>query len=348
MRYLENIILYCLKQLNGERTIYSIYHLLNGKKSSQTIQDAHLFSIKKFFRIFESLTRESFEEIIANLVNKQLICLCGNQRYLLTESGLIHLDKHSFPQYINGWQYHRQTFPFWERLSLFIQVISNIVFQESQYIPIRKNKEVHMWLKSALKDIKASRGEIGKLLFSELVECLEEAENINPLVVVYRLTGYRQIGLTNIQTAKTLNMEIYDYHLDFINILHYLLQKVENHKNRFHLLALLLQNIENNDSLTSSSRKTLEFLNQDYSIDQIARIRNLKSSTIEDHLVELALNVDDFSIDHYVDKDLRNKIIEISRLSATRELKLIRKNLTSASYFQIRLVLAKFGERSWN
>src|SRR3954469_3240333 len=91
MRYIENIILYCLKQLKGERTIYSIYHLLNGKKSSQTIQDAHLFSIKKFFRIFESLTRESFEEIITNLVNKQLICLCGNQRYQLTESGLIHL-----------------------------------------------------------------------------------------------------------------------------------------------------------------------------------------------------------------------------------------------------------------
>jgi uncharacterized protein YpbB len=59
---IENILLYCLKQLNGERTIYSIYHLLNGKKSSQTLQDAHLFSLKRYFGILESLTRESFDE----------------------------------------------------------------------------------------------------------------------------------------------------------------------------------------------------------------------------------------------------------------------------------------------
>jgi uncharacterized protein YpbB len=345
LQYIDNIILYCLKQLNGERTIYSIYHLLNGKKSSQTIQDAHLYSIKQFFRIFESLTRESFEEVIENLVDKQWICVCGDHRYVLTESGKIQLEKNSLPHYINGWKNHQLTFPFWERLSLFIQVVSNFVFQETHYIPIQKNKEVHIWLKSALKDINVPRGEIGKVLFSELVECLERAENINPLVIVYRLTGYRQIGLTSLQTAKRLNLGVFDYHFAFINVLHYLIQRVESDREHFRLLSLFLGDIENKDSLTLSSRKTLDYLHHGYSIDQIAQIRNLKLNTIEDHLVELALNVEDFSIDFYVDKNLQNEVIEISRQAATRQLKVIRNNLATASYFQIRLVLAKYGDR---
>jgi uncharacterized protein YpbB len=185
---------------------------------------------------------------------------------------------------------------------------------------------------------------MGKFLFLELVECLDQAENINPLVIVYRFTGYQQIGLTISQTAERLNMDILNYHLAFINVLHYLIQKVESDRNRFGLLSLLLEEGEIHDSLTLSSRKTLKLLKKGFSIDQIARMRNLKVSTVEDHLVELAINVKGFSIDVYVEKDLQDKIIEISRKVATRQLKLIRNKLPAASYFQIRLVLAKYGE----
>ena len=116
---MENIILYCLKQLNGERTIFSIYHLLNGKKSSQTLQDAHLFSLKTFFRIMEPLTRETFEEIIKKLHDKQWIKSCGEQRFLPTDLGERIIAKNPLPEYINGWEYHQLTVLFWERLSMF-------------------------------------------------------------------------------------------------------------------------------------------------------------------------------------------------------------------------------------
>jgi uncharacterized protein YpbB len=77
----------------------------------------------------------------------------------------------------------------------------------------------------------------------------------------------------------------------------------------------------------------------------IANLRHLKLSTIEDHLVELALNVEGFSIDSYVDRVLQNKILEVSRIEATKQLKLIREKIGAATYFQIRLVLAKYGDR---
>ncbi|MEH7462882.1 recombinase RecQ, partial [Bacillus thuringiensis] len=39
---LQYTVLYCLKQLKGERTVSSIYHLLKGKRSSQTFQDGNM------------------------------------------------------------------------------------------------------------------------------------------------------------------------------------------------------------------------------------------------------------------------------------------------------------------
>lgn len=345
MNYIENILLYCIKQLNGERTIYSIYHLFNGKKSSQTIQDAHLFSLKKYFRILESLSRETFDELIAQLVNKKWITACEDQKYLLTSTGEAHLQGHSLPSYMDGWKYQQNTPIVWERLSLLVQVTSNLAFQESRYIPIQKNKEVHYWLKAFLKDISVPRQSLGKLLFTELVECLEEGKDINPAVLVFRLTGYKQIGLTSIQTADKLKMDPIHYHLEFMNVLHYLLDRIEIDSNRFILLSTLLTNLEEKELLTISSKKTWGFLKQGFSIEQIASLRNLKLSTIEDHLVEFALHINDFSIDPYVERDVQREIIEISRKEETRQLKIIRNCLNTASYFQIRLVLAKYGDR---
>jgi uncharacterized protein YpbB len=342
---IENILLYCLKQLNGERTIYSIYHLLNGKKSSQTLQDAHLFSLKRYFRILEPLTRESFDEIFNHLLEKKLVEPCGEQRFLLTSAGEDFLINHAQPYYVNGWRYQPFTLLVWERLSLLVQVISNFTFQETKYIPIQKNVEVHNWLKGFLKSASIPKSELGKSLFSELVEILEQARDVNSDVLIFRLTGYKQIGMTSSQIAKKLNIDSIYYHLEFINIIHCLIHFVESNPSRFKVLSALLDNVDQKDSLTLSARKTLVLLNQGFTAEEIASIRNLKISTIEDHLVEFALNVKDFSINSYVDEEVQLKVLEISRQEATRQLKVIRNTLKTASYFQIRLVLAKYGDR---
>ncbi|MEH6994640.1 helix-turn-helix domain-containing protein [Neobacillus drentensis] len=345
---IENILLYCLKQLNGERTVYSIYHLLNGKKSSQTLQDAHLYSLKRYFRILEPLTRESFDQIFNNLLDKNMVEAFGDQRFKLTSRGQAYLLQHPQPSYINGWKYQLNTLLVWERLSLLVQVASNIIFKETKYIPIQKNTEVHNWLKDLLKSTTIPKQNLGEILYSELVDIFEQAKDINPSVLVFRLTGYQQIGLTSMQTAKMLNIDLLQYHLAFTNNLHCLIQFIEKSPARYQVLSSLLANFEQKDSLTLSSRKTWELLNQGFSLEEIAGIRHLKISTIEDHLVEFALNIKDFSINSYVEKETQQKILEISRQEATRQLKVIRNILKETSYFQIRLVLAKYGDRQWN
>jgi uncharacterized protein YpbB len=346
MLQIESIILYSIKQLNKERTIYSAYHLLNGKKSSQTIQDAHLFSLKSFFGIYEHLSRESFDKIIQSMQGKNWIKDIGELRFNLTPLGTAHLDKNQLPTYINGWKYHQITSLFWERMSLLVQVFSNLMFEETRYIPIQKSKDVHGWLKSCLRDITKPRKEMGAALYAELNNCFDHENDIDPAVLVFRLTGFHQIGLTALQVAKQLNLDIHDYQIGFTNTLHYLIQTIKDNGDQYKILSLLIHDLmQDDDELTLSSRKTQKLLSQGYTLDMIAKLRHLKLSTIEDHLVEIALNIADFSIDRYVDKELQNKILEISRQISTKQLKLIREKIENATYFQIRLVLAKYGDR---
>lgn len=272
----------------------------------------------------------------------------GDQRYKLTSRGQAYLLQHPQPSYINGWKYQLNTLLFWERLSLLVQVASNIIFQETKYIPIQKNSEVHNWLKDFLKSTSIPKQKLGEILYSELVGFFEQKKDINPSVLVFRLTGYQQIGLTSLQTAKMLNFDPLQYHLAFINCLHCLIQCIERSPAGYQVLPSLLANFEQKDSLTLSSRKTWELLNQGFSLEEIAGIRHLKISTIEDHIVEFALNIKGFSINSYVEEETQQKILEISRQESTRQLKVIRNIFKETSYFQIRLVLAKYGDRQWN
>jgi uncharacterized protein YpbB len=279
------------------------------------------------------------------MVKKDWLVNNGEHRYNLTTSGITLLENKPLPKYLNGWNFHQITSLFWERLSLLIQVVSNLSFEESRYIPIQKNKDVHYWLKSILKDVPVPRVKLGTTVYSELNECFNHVIDIDPSLLVFRLTGFQQIGLTRLQVAQKVNLNLHDYQIGFTNTLHYLIQRIKEDDNQFKILPYLIDDLMQDDELTLTSRKTQKLLYQGYTLDKIANLRHLKLSTIEDHLVELALHVNDFSIDTYVDRELQNMILKVSRQKATKQLKMIKAEIGAATYFQIRLVLAKHGDR---
>jgi uncharacterized protein YpbB len=349
MSYFDRVVLNCLKSLNGERTIYSIYHLLKGKKTSQTIQDAHLFQLTPYFGVYSSITRDVFEAVINKQSEQQWVISCGNQRYGLTKAGEEYLLQLSTqfpaPIYLNGLKFHQKDLRFWERLSLLVQVVSNLVNKETNYIPIQKNKETHSWVKSFLQKTKLGRNQFGIALYGELAACLQVDNCLNPSILIFRLTGFKRIGQTSIQIAEMLNMTIVQYQLEFLNILHYLIEKVSTSKNQFPLLYAILENLNEKTVMTNSSYKTYEMLKRGYSIEEVAEYRQLKTSTIEDHIVEIALNMVDFSIDSFVDQQKQKRIITAAEKTASKQLKLIKNEVSAANYFEIRLVLAKHGVR---
>ncbi|CAM3879489.1 helix-turn-helix domain-containing protein [Mesobacillus zeae] len=347
--FLEAIFLNCLHKLNGERTIYSLYHLFQGKKSAQTIQDAHFFGLTPFFYVFPTIERKEIAKLAEQLGAGGHISRQSDDTWQLTEQGtatLAHsLKQYPLPKYLDGLKYHHLTGVFWERLTLLVQVCSNLVYHHKEYIPVQSRQETLNWVKTFLGKRKEGRADIAKNLYSELVFCFEKEEGIDPALLVRRLTGYSRIGLTSLQAADEAGLDHHHYQLEFLNILHYLLGTVAENKSTLSILAAAASDGRQASPFTLSAEKTFLLLEKGYTPDQIASMRNLKGNTIEDHIVEIALNVKEFSISAYVSPEKEARIMEAADKIPVRRLKEIRDRVEDANYFEIRLVLARMGGR---
>lgn len=341
---IQKLVLFCLKSIENQRTAYAILHLLNGKKSSQTIQDAHLFHLKQYFHVLPHLAREEFNQILDHLLEEKYVTCLGEGSYRMTEKGDMYLQEFAepiIPSYLNGWSYNRMDKLFWERLSLMVQVISNLVAYNGRYLPIQNNKPDIDWLKNFIQRNRINRHELATQLFKELQQILTN-KKIDPLILILRLTGSNRIGLTQQQAAEQLQMSMLTYQLHFTNVIHMILTEVKENNTSYPLLEQILETEETNEwlQLTQSTRKTAIYLNQGYDIEDIIKIRKLKQGTIEDHIVELAIVDSSFNIDVYVPPEVQRNIIKTST-NGIKQLKYIRQSVPEASYFQIRLVLAK-------
>lgn len=347
--FLHEIILYCIYKLNGERSTSSIYHLLNGKKSSQTLQDMHLFGITQFFKTFESLSRAELQMAVEKLEEYGFIVKASNGHYGITEKGVNRarslFHRFSFLNFVNGWNYQGAVY-FWERLSLLVQVVSNLTHYVSRYVPVQKSSEAQEWVKDFLNECPIGRIELGKELYKELETTLDGNGYLDPAVVILRLTGSDYIGLTARQAAKVLALEESLYRFQFLALIHYIMGKVKANSTEFPILYKVLGNFDEPVPLTISTKTTMNLLKKGLSIDEIAAIRRLKVSTIQDHIVELALNLDDFDISPYVDDKKERAIISAAKKASSRQLKHIRSLLENVDYFEIRLVMAKYGDGS--
>lgn len=344
--YLHTLILYCLKQISGERSFYAIYHLLKGKKSSQTIQDAHLFELTKLFATFPRLKRSDLDDAVQYFLQEGWITNV-EQTAVLTALGerelTVRLAANPIPNFLDGWKYHQLSDLVWKRLTLLVQVCSNFVHKESRYIPVQKDRDIQFWLKKFLVQTNLDRVELASLLYKELVDGFDQDDDVDPALLVIRLSGYNQVGLTPLQAAELLNMELTLYHIQFLNLLHLLLYRIQNTPMRYKLLNQLISDVESQIVLTNSAEKTYKLLQAGYTIEQISKIRKLKRNTIEDHLVEITLNVNHFEIASFVDEDKQKRITAAYEKANSRQLKVIRAFVEDASYFDIRLVLAKRG-----
>ncbi|WP_240338387.1 helix-turn-helix domain-containing protein [Peribacillus alkalitolerans] len=339
-----------LVKVNGERTIYSIFHILNGKKSFQTIQDSHLYSISKWFDTSKNMNRRDFETIVTKLHNQGFIHFITDKKHVIvkTEGQKVlneTFSKMDIPKYIDGISLQRQARIFWKRLSLFVQVISNINHQTSIYIPIQRDSTIQHFVKQYLMSF-SNRLTIGECLHRELLTLLQHLPESQRHIFVWKLSGFHRAGWTNQQISKKLTMDEWHIHYLFLNTLHYIIQEIKNAPTQFPILFNLCNDLftEHLTHITESSQVTYRMLEKGYGVDEIAATRGLKTNTVEDHIVELALSIRDFDISPYVSQIVFQEILTISNRLKTKQLKVIKQELDHlVSYFQIRLVLAKSG-----
>lgn len=337
-----------LKKLNGSRTPFGAYHILKGKKSAQTLQDCHLYGLTNFFGVSKGLDRSVFIEQLNLLENHHFIDKNSENHFFVTKDGEAFLERKisalPIPEQLDGFKHKDISDLFWKRLALTIQCLSYILINKSDFIPIIKDRNIQLWVKKWLRYDDYPSSIKAKQLFFELEKILQEFSPTQASLFVLKMSGSHRVGLTIEQAADQLNIDRFYSILLFESVIHGLIDKVNDNGELYPKLYELLNDLGVKSPLSESANKTLALLNAGYTIEKIAVTRRLKKNTVEDHIVEIALNIDGFSIDHFVSSEVQQKIYSVMKEIKTSRLKELKMALDkNVSYFAIRLTIAKKG-----
>ncbi|KAB7708882.1 hypothetical protein F9802_01675 [Bacillus aerolatus] len=348
MPFLQVIILIMINQINGQRTASSVFHLLKGKKSSQTIQDARLYHLEKWFQTVPFLERKSFDQLIVELAEQRLIRVDEKLHVQVTAFGKEKLEGLSgvLPplEFLHGWKLQDCASAFWKRLSLAVQVASHLAYRDSAYLPVTRDEQIQRWLKLFLARTRLPKDELAARLHQELVVLLKSQPVEDPLILVLRLTGKKRTGKTTVQASALLGVESTEYWFRFLHLLHFTIQHSIQHAADFPLLFAMAEDIYEPVVLTQSTRKTGGMLKKGFTLEEIVANRRLKRSTVEDHIVELTFHSPDFSIRPFVSEETEERVLQAAAVLSNKKIKPIKDQLPDVSYFQIRLVLAKYSK----
>ncbi|MFK3937921.1 helix-turn-helix domain-containing protein [Alkalihalobacillus sp. NPDC078783] len=340
----EELLLMMLSSYKGERTIYGAQHILQGKKSAQSIQDGHFFSLLPYFHLFPRITRKEVQQLAISLEQQQLITLDDDHRAILTDIGKGKVEsfkkEHTFLRQLDGWKYIKLTEAFWLRLTLYIQTCTQLQLKQTTFIPITSNREIQTWVKAHLQIKKACHQENLNALYNDLVRFLETCSDLEARIFVGQLTSPSQIGLTLFQLADQLQV-----HKEYAYVLH----RATLHKlfrallnGQYPALRPFMGELREHRFSTETANKTANLLKQGLTIDEIVEKRRLKRNTIEDHVVELALYDPSFSIRPYISEEDYQQIITAAETLNTLKLKQLRDYVGhSISYFMIRIALTR-------
>ncbi|RXJ03901.1 hypothetical protein DS745_00470 [Anaerobacillus alkaliphilus] len=346
MEFLQVIFLLMLKNFDGSRTIFGAYHILNGKKTAQTIQDCRLFQLTHFFGVYKELDRDVVLEAMKQLVEKKFIRPCGENRFLITREGEAYLEEKLEDQpispHLNGFLYKDVDEIFWTRLVLLSQCLSHLKVEKMHFIPVIKDTRIQLWVKDKLRNGNFNVEELASNLYLELKTLLQYFTNEEATIFVLRLSGVHRVGLTIDQIARELQLERAYVKIIFKGVIHGILDIVNKDIELYPILSGIFERVGDINVLTETTQKTYKLLQKGLSLEEISSVRMLKQSTVEDHVVEVALNVKDFPIDRFVSPGKQEAILEIVKRLGTKRLKEIKKECNEAtSYFDIRLTIAK-------
>ncbi|MFD2704406.1 helix-turn-helix domain-containing protein [Salibacterium lacus] len=344
LSFRRQMFLLLAERMNQERSIQALYHILTGKKSSQTIQDIKWYNVTYFFRMFPYWKETEFENDTNDLQYHRYIA-SHNNRVLITEQGRSQNDNfrtsYSWPPIYNGWLYGKSAAVFWKRTALFVQCLSQTLAGNRRFLPVFEDISVQHWLKKNWPKTIEEKQQTASVLFDELRELLGELDERDAFLIMNRLTGYHLTGQTWTQLSTRLQMSEDECHFRFLGSVHFLLE----HADRSAVLRRAASGLEVWDVLTETTKKTLHYMNEGWGMERIARVRNLKRSTIEDHVVEIASEQTGFPIGDYVAKEDQNLILHHASALETKRLKVLKEAAQpkELDYFSIRLTLAFYG-----
>ncbi|WP_185790697.1 helix-turn-helix domain-containing protein [Bhargavaea beijingensis] len=337
----DDILLNIISRIDGERYKHAAFHLMKGKRSGQTLQDTEYYRLHPFFGMLPSLHANDFDLAYRRLLAAGLIAEKEDGTVFLSASGKTRAASQG-PVRLNGWSYRGMERLFFARLALAVQTVSHLSAGDKSFMPVTADPVVQRDVKRLFSTVLKGKkpGDLAWEMRSSLEAAGMEDDRLSRFAA--RLTGKGMSGMTWYQLSEVTGISEMDLKVEWVETLHIWLDSLA--KRPTPILAALAKGVKAESPLTGSAKKTAEMYRAGLGMDDIAKQRNLKMSTIEDHFVEIAINDPAFPIrDFAAPEDVKAVRDQAARL-ATRKLSVLKKAFPGLAYFQLRLILARMGK----
>ena len=271
------------------RRLRVIENTLKGQRSVANLFWAQQYGFLNWQGAWRTLTRQKFNQLIAELVQQKLLNLVDDEGKL-TEKGVAYLENDcqmSYQPAFYDWYWVANTKRVNQRLLLAVQVISEYSYRRVNYAPLnvtyREMVAVKQWFRRYYRQQPALQmqqqlEQFGQSLASEDQRLVDDFFNL--------LIGHDGPGWTTGQAGNHLGLTAADMrvlrHDEFLAVSAYAL-KVPG------ILHNLLAPILSPSPLKQSGQISINLYQRGFSLEQIAQRRHLKISTVREHLLEAAL-----------------------------------------------------------
>ncbi|MCA9766018.1 MAG: helix-turn-helix domain-containing protein [Carnobacterium sp.] len=294
LSYLDYFYLSLFSKKQSKKTS-TIYHILTGKKTASILYGAEKYDLTYFFALFPKLKRSQFNKSIDKLVCLNYLSQSKeNKEFSLSNSGekewTLFFDHHHYPKQLNYLQDGLALIHFWRTIQLITQVLSEVRYKNKQYTPIEKEWEKQQWLKQWLKNNNANKQELAVAFGNEWILIMSELPLLYAEILTDSLSGHNKTGKTQKQLAEAHRKEAIEVHLIILDSLACIGKIIDHYPEKTPLFSSIYKEmIQTYDGTTKSALLTKHYLLAGYSLEDTIKHRQLKPSTINEHVIEISI-----------------------------------------------------------
>ncbi|WP_057741105.1 helix-turn-helix domain-containing protein [Limosilactobacillus secaliphilus] len=272
------------------RRIRVVENILQNHRTQATLFWAFNYGILDWLGAERKLSRADFEQWLSDKRDHGLISLT-EQTACLTPAGL-HRQKgvldNFYQPHFSQWTWLTNPSDYADRFSLGIQALSELIHGEKQYTPLNLSLtgmgKVRDWLLT---------GNLQEPVSQTLMTIGSALEKVDPRLATMfanELFGYHLTGWTIEQAAAQLHVQVEEAAMMdrdvWLGVAHLVQQQGGP-------LWNLMADLTAPMPVAKSTWQTVQEFRAGKSIEQIARLRHLKASTIREHLLEAAIIIPD-------------------------------------------------------
>ncbi len=333
----STIVLRIFDKYNGERGPNAPFYVLQGKRSGQALQDASYYSLFSYYHLLPTLEATVYERIIQQLLKERHIEIVED-RVKLTSLGKKKLEQVELLPF-DGWTFRGREQLFFERVLLLVQTASYAKETVRAFEPVIRDFTVQREVRIIYQRYPMHQRPIRHQFRDELLDILSHCSETYRYLFTYKLTGSSRFGWTWTQLSRALQTEDETLYLTWLSGLHQMLHQIDEKKHP--ILTTLAEGVFQQVHVTESAAITYRYYQKGYTKKEIGMMRQLKESTIDDHFVEFAHYVPEFSIAPFVEREDVKQVEEVLAKEQTMRLRVLKEQLPHLSYFQIRLILGQ-------